>query len=91
MIIKKDLNQYEIKKEYNKDEVLDVKFVKKQELLDLINKNEIEITPWFKLLIKHKINDLFSKAENFELMQNSEDNDNNKFNNTRNIEIKNYI
>lgn len=55
-------NEELIKKRMNLDEASDVTFMNKEELLENVSKNKIKITPWFSLLIKNRIEEIFHKA-----------------------------
>jgi isopentenyldiphosphate isomerase len=49
---------------YNTDEVSDVKLVTQEELLDMVHRDKIDITPWFKLVIENRVNDIWNTARN---------------------------
>jgi isopentenyldiphosphate isomerase len=52
----------DIKKAYtqiNRDEVVDLTFMSKSHLMDKVRNHKKNFTPWFKLIIENKINDLF--------------------------------
>jgi isopentenyldiphosphate isomerase len=70
----------DIKKAYaqiNRDEVADLTFMSKSHLMDKVRSQKEIFTPWFKLIIDNKINDLFLLFSN-----NKEDQE---------IKITNYI
>jgi isopentenyldiphosphate isomerase len=51
---------------YNTDEVSEVKLVTQDELLDMVNKHKINITPWFKLIIENRINEIWNTVRNLD-------------------------
>jgi isopentenyl-diphosphate delta-isomerase len=70
----------ELKVLMNPDEVSDIKFVSQEELHDDINKDRMKVTPWFKLIIENKLDEIFEILKtNIQLREEN------------NIDIINYI
>ena len=57
----------------NKDEVSDICLLTKEELINIIQRNEFKITPWFRLIIENKIDDIWKCLDNIDKL---EDNNN---------------
>jgi len=62
----------------------------KENLLNSVSKNQIAITPWFKLVIENRINKIWNIAENIKDLR---DNNNNKdyYESFDKIKIINYL
>jgi len=64
LISKKDFELDFLKRVMNPDEVSDAMYLGKEELRKLINENSIKVTPWFKLVIQNKLDDIYDFLEN---------------------------
>lgn len=58
--------------DYNKDEVSDVKLVTKEELLDMVNDERINITPWFRLVIQNRVDAIWDTIVNIKTQKESD-------------------
>ena len=71
--MKLKLSEKDISSKINPDEVSDIKFMYKEELKEILNNKDFPITPWFELVIKKKIDEIYKLAENFEKFQEKKD------------------
>lgn len=73
LLAKLNLNLIDVKKLSNPDEVSDVRLVTKKELVDEVNLESMKITPWFKLIVNNKIDEIFDTAKNLNQRLNDPD------------------
>jgi isopentenyl-diphosphate delta-isomerase len=67
----KNFNHKEVIRSINLNEVSDIMFVNKKDLKICLDHNCIKVTPWFDLIIKHKINEIFQQVENLTIKEDS--------------------
>lgn len=70
--MKRNIDEKEFSFAINKHEVEDVKFIAKRELKEIVNNKLTEITPWFGLILRRKIDEIFEMASNFENIEEKE-------------------
>ncbi len=73
LLAKMDMNTEQARKLFNRDEVEDVMFMSKDSLKKSIN--ELTITPWFKLIMENKIDEIFEKGVRDEIVYTGKEND----------------
>jgi len=61
LLVKKEITLQQVKSAFNKNEVSDVKFLNMPMLQNDIC--SMKITPWFNLIMKNKINEIFKKGQ----------------------------
>lgn len=72
LITKKNIRNLEEYFNLNKDEVAEIKFISKDELKAEVYERNMDITPWFKLILDRKIDELFKLSEDFEDLKEKE-------------------
>ena len=72
LITKKDIKDLNESFNLNVDEVAEIKWMSKDELRDQYTSNQMDITPWFKLILDRKIDELFDLSKNFEELKEQE-------------------
>jgi isopentenyl-diphosphate delta-isomerase len=75
LLAKLDFGINLIKSRMNKDEVSDVEFVSKNDLIKVADNHQSKITPWFRLILKNKIEEIFFNAQNIEEIKKKGEND----------------
>jgi isopentenyl-diphosphate delta-isomerase len=66
LLAKLNMDIKEIAKSSNPDEVSDVRLISKKDLVDEVNSEKMMITPWFKLIVNNKIDEIYETAKNLE-------------------------
>ena len=61
-----NINIKDISKLLNVDEVSDVRLISKDDLVDEVKSEKMSITPWFKLIVNNKIDEIYQTAKNLE-------------------------
>jgi len=74
LLAKKEFSLDKVKASINKDEVSDVQFLSKDDLKLKIELGNMSITPWFKLIMKNKINEIFEKGNEEEKVYSGKEN-----------------
>lgn len=66
LIMKRNIDEIDFQFNINKNEVSAIKFVEKNELKHILLSKSLSITPWFSLILKKKIDEIFEMANNYE-------------------------
>lgn len=66
LLAKLNMNIKDISKLLNVDEVSDVRLISKDDLVDEVKSEKMSITPWFKLIVNNKIDEIYETAKNLE-------------------------
>jgi isopentenyldiphosphate isomerase len=66
-------HQFEIDHiKYNQDEVSDIKLVTQEELVHMVSTGNINITPWFKLVIQNRVSQIWDTIRSINISKESD-------------------
>jgi isopentenyl-diphosphate delta-isomerase len=78
LLAKLNFDLKDVTKSSNPDEVSDVRLISKPDLVDEVNSEKMKITPWFKLIVQNKIDEIYETAKHL----------NQRMKESKNLELK---